>query len=546
MSSLLAVIVVAALAGPGAATSAAPPYTAVDLGTLGTTSYAVDINAGGQVVGYSYTASAQKAFSWTKAAGMVDVGTLGGNYTYAQAVNDSGQVVGESTSPAGIMVFSWTPSGGMVALGTLPDAISGTAWAVNDAGMVAGDAYVVVNGAGYNHAVVWRPGETAPIDLGGPLMNTTARAINGTGEVIGFGSTQGGTPAGFSWTEAGGMAVLNSLPGGDGSAAPRAVNDNGVIVGSSYNGEGTRATLWTADQQVHDLGWLGCGYSEAVAVSDSGHVAGNSRTADCDVHAFAWTDATGLSDLGTLGGTFSQATAVNEHGQVVGFSTTAAGETHAFSWTPAGGMVDLGTLGGSSSYAFAVNDSGQVAGYGDTADGTTHAALWNPASDTTPPTLAVPGNVTVDATSPSGAVVAFTVSASDNVDPAPSVGCTPTSGAMFPIGDTTVACIATDTSGNASTASFGVHVRGAAEQLTALRARVATLGLRPLVARSLDAELQAAQVLLLHGQPKLAAAVLMVFNLEVRLLPRNAIAPAEAAKLVADANRVIAVLGLNR
>jgi len=164
--------------------------------------------------------------------------------------------------------------------------------------------------------------------------------------------------------------------------------------------------------------------------------------------------------------------------------------------------------------------------------------------DRTAPTLTTPAGIAVDATSQAGAIATFAVTAADAVDPSPVVACTPASGATFAIGDTTVACTATDASGNASTASFAVHVRSAAEQLTALRAHAASLGLQPLVARSLDAELLAAQMLLAHGQPKAAALALAVFDIEVRVLPPGVIAPADAASLVTDANRIRHVLGV--
>ena len=50
----------------------------------------------GQVVGSSFTAgnAAIDAFSWTRAGGMVDLGTLGGTYSAGYAINGSGQVAG--------------------------------------------------------------------------------------------------------------------------------------------------------------------------------------------------------------------------------------------------------------------------------------------------------------------------------------------------------------------------------------------------------------------------------------------------------------------
>ena len=85
-------------------------------------------------------------------------------------------------------------------------------------------------------------------------------------------------------------------------------------------------------------------------------------------------------------------------------------------------------------------------------------------TDHTGPTLTVPANITASATTPSGAVVTFTASASDLVDGSRPVVCTPASGSTFAIGVTTVACTASDTRGNSTSGTFTVTVsrRGAA------------------------------------------------------------------------------------
>ncbi len=70
--------------------------------------------------------------------------------------------------------------------------------------------------------------------------------------------------------------------------------------------------------------------------------------------------------------------------------------------------------------------------------------------DTTPPSVTVPNGITVDTHDPTGALVAFTVTATDACDPNPTVTCTPASGSMFSLGTTTVTCSATDTCGNTS------------------------------------------------------------------------------------------------
>jgi len=163
--------------------------------------------------------------------------------------------------------------------------------------------------------------------------------------------------------------------------------------------------------------------------------------------------------------------------------------------------------------------------------------------DTTPPTIVVPSTVVVDATGPDGAAATYPVTVTDGTDPAPSWSCVPASGSVFPIGDTTVTCTATDASGNSASAAFVVRVSGAAEQLAALRTEVAGLGLRPLVAATLDLELRAAQAALAAGRPKLACAALDLFTIEVRLIRPPAMPAADAADLISTAARIRAVIG---
>ena len=81
--------------------------------------------------------------------------------------------------------------------------------------------------------------------------------------------------------------------------------------------------------------------------------------------------------------------------------------------------------------------------------------------DTIGPVISgVPGNVTTEATSGSGAVVTFTnPTASDAVSGPAGVTCSPASGSTFGITTTTVTCSATDTHGNTSSASFNVKVQ---------------------------------------------------------------------------------------
>lgn len=80
-------------------------------------------------------------------------------------------------------------------------------------------------------------------------------------------------------------------------------------------------------------------------------------------------------------------------------------------------------------------------------------------TDTTPPDVTVPSDITAEATSPHGAVVTYTTSATDLVDGTVTVRCSPPSGTQFGLDETTtVQCAATDAHGNDASASFTVSV----------------------------------------------------------------------------------------
>jgi hypothetical protein len=92
--------------------------------------------------------------------------------------------------------------------------------------------------------------------------------------------------------------------------------------------------------------------------------------------------------------------------------------------------------------------------------------------DATAPVVTVPGNMSVQATGPTGATVAFSASALDNVAGALTPTCVPPSGSLFPLGATTVACSATDSSGNTGSASFTVTVVDATPPILTVPANI--------------------------------------------------------------------------
>jgi hypothetical protein len=111
--------------------------------------------------------------------------------------------------------------------------------------------------------------------------------------------------------------------------------------------------------------------------------------------------------------------------------------------------------------------SGETFGLGDTTvlcsatDGTNSAqgSFVVRVVDTTPPEIATNADLTVGATSASGAVVTYSKpAATDLVDTDVAVSCIPASGQTFPIGIKTVTCTVTDDSGNSAQSTFKVTV----------------------------------------------------------------------------------------
>ena len=119
--------------------------------------------------------------------------------------------------------------------------------------------------------------------------------------------------------------------------------------------------------------------------------------------------------------------------------------------------------------------------------------------------------------------------------------CTPSAGSLFAIGDTALACTATDASGNTASASFTVTVLGAKPQLLRLIANVVNATTLPAAAKAqLTASLQSLVAGFDPSKPLQRAAAcltLRVFTTVVRFL-----APAHASGWTADANRIRAVL----
>ena len=166
--------------------------------------------------------------------------------------------------------------------------------------------------------------------------------------------------------------------------------------------------------------------------------------------------------------------------------------------------------------------------------------------DTTRPMLSLPDNITIDATSPQGAIVIYPASATDSVDGIVPVICSNASGTVVPIGTTTVSCTATDAAGNTASGSFTVLVQAAAAQVSQLIVTVQNFNLQQGISNSLDAKLQNVLEALNGATAGNTAAVcnqLAAFINETAAQSGKKLTVAQANQLIATAQQIRAVIG---
>ncbi len=313
------------LSSAQAATQRQARYTVRDLGTLGgTITAAGDVNALGQVAGFSMTTEGfLHAFIWSKAK-MTDLGTLGGQSSYATAVNDAGAVVGYSQIAAGSQdshAFLWRKGTGMRDLGTLGGAQS-FATDINDLGLVVGRAF---DSSQIPHGFVWTAKSGMRRLAGEPFSSATAVGPGPEGPIAG----SAGLPfVPGTWQDPGGSFIAFSLPASFDQGQPYGLDARGDAVGTIGTGSGlARGFYREAGASARDLGApFHIQNSEAYAVSNSRRIVG-----------IAYNDPFGTS----------------------------------YGWllrSPGGTMQLLAELAASPTWAFsspaAINDLGQIAGTG--------------------------------------------------------------------------------------------------------------------------------------------------------------------------------------
>jgi probable HAF family extracellular repeat protein len=220
-----------------------------DLGINGTRGgIATGINNKGEIVGIESFADNTVAFHRDINGIVRHLESLGGNWTQASDINELGEIVGASRNSANYFEAFLDGPRGLEPLGTLGGSES-HASAINDHSMIVGVAQPPDN---IQHAVLFIPGSTTPIDLAPSWAQSGASDINNLGQIVGFVTDTPDRQLQAALFSTSGPPILlhDLIPSDSGWTtlyAASGINDQGQIVGAGiYNGEpGIRAFLLT-------------------------------------------------------------------------------------------------------------------------------------------------------------------------------------------------------------------------------------------------------------------------------------------------------------
>lgn len=254
------------------------------------------LNDRGMVVGYNRP---DGAFRWTSKTRFERVPAASDVYLpRAEAVNNAGVTVGADYFHGNNQTVAIFPRHGRsINLGALlPEAGYSIAFAVSNAGHVAGHYQAMVDGRRIDAAFVWdhahgmqRIGDSEP----GRAPFTMARAVNSAGHVVGLHQTN--QSSGFIWRRDTGIVDIPQ------TIQANSINEKDQVVGQAMPAAPGLPTVAFVADPLTGLTRLPTplgrsGNCEAFAINDKGHVVGTCYSSVPDAtpaHAVLWRSAAG-------------------------------------------------------------------------------------------------------------------------------------------------------------------------------------------------------------------------------------------------------------
>lgn len=296
-----------------------------DLGSVdGLDTYALGVNQRGTTFGIAEHCSSSYgscSLRWSPDGILRRLPALApGAESYPQAINDFDVVVGYAGGPDGHRhPVRWTADGRVADLGLPPGAVDGTAQGIDNRGLIVGWADFA---DGRAHALLWDHGNGV-LELPSPPGEVVSWALGITedGLIVGDVNTDGYHMArwqyrdggirppevleadsylyhmsrsgiaiapGLRWDRSGRVTELKPLHQGGGSY-PNAVNNAGIVVGSSGPSDGTATSVWWDRAGTpHEFPKPAPSPSDGVrAINEAGVMAGRAEF-PAGLHAALW------------------------------------------------------------------------------------------------------------------------------------------------------------------------------------------------------------------------------------------------------------------
>src|SRR5580704_13704434 len=241
-------------------------------------------------------------------------------------------------------------------LGTLPGNTISQAFALNDAGEVAGVSDTPTAAI----ATLFSGGKATSISTLGSSVSV-ANAINGSGEIAGwnsYNSSASFNPQAFLYSNSK-MLNINSASVFPSGTEAYGINNAGEVVGTGYLSDSNfHAFLYTGGK-ITDIGPPGSLQASAVAVNNSGQIVGSYYLTSGGGGEFLYSNGKMTTLPLPAGASAVSANAINDNGEIAGvIYPSSGGPAHAARYVN-GVWTDLGTItGAASNVGLGVNLSG--------------------------------------------------------------------------------------------------------------------------------------------------------------------------------------------